>query len=395
MNRLSLFLISLLCGALASCSTVDPLPNAQPGTILYGDESDEMAGDIIEIDNGNFLIVGAKENIKTRLSDIMVTKVDPEGRELWTQILKDDARDSYGRYIRKTSEGYAIVVIELATLDETETTEPLVALERYTDGFELISSTNILPPGGFFSGRDYISNFYVTPSGAFLLESKNYNKIFIQRFSSEGVLERTDEFLKGKYGSSVARTFVSNDRGGYTLAYNEASNVDEIRLVYFDSEGNPTGVNENYQLDSAGQVVGVGYLPDGTCLVVTWEWFLRNTQMGESTIRIAGLNGSQITKGTLDVDGYFTNVSVEPDGRIFLFGNSERRMTTDGLGEEITLVLSLEDPSSDPRVYSYGGENGDGMRGVLRASDGRYAIVGFSRSFGAGGSDATLIFHEP
>lgn len=388
--RYKLLLVALLCSALASCRTEDPLPGPPPGTILFGDKTDEIAADIIELDDGNFLIVGGKEEKKSNEYDIMIVKVDQEGREIWTRILEDENRDVYGRFIRKTPEGYGILAFE-AVNNTIYGNQTNLTLERYTEDFDLIRSTALSAPESYYGGGEPVSSFHITSGGSFLIETISYDVVRIQRVTSQGVPEQPIQLSNNSQGYA-SNTFVPSHTGGFVAANIPSYGSNELRLSFYDEEGVPTGNVQTYFLNESGQVLGLTYFADSTYLVALTDY-----SYGSGSISLAhlNLNGTLLEQITLDNDGSFTRIFTNADGSINLFGNSNVNYGNNGSQQTNALVINMDDLNSDDDVTSYGGSVTDGLKNVLKTSNGRYAIVGFTRSFGSGGSDASLIFYQP
>ncbi len=388
--RNKFLLFALLCSVvLSSCRTEDPLPAAPPGTILFGEEQDEIAADIIEMADGNFLIVGGKEDKKSGEYDIMLIKVDSDGGELWTRILEDESRNAYGRFIRRTTEGYAIIVLESNSLNYGTSN---MYLERYTEDFGLIRRTQVTSPDGYYyGGSDPVASFHITSTGSFLVETRTYDRIGIQKFSSDGVPEQPVELANTDNGSRYASVIAPNPAGGYVAAHVPQYNSTSLFLAYFDGDGNQVGTSNAYNLSEPGQVTGVGFLSDSTILVSTYSY----SYEGGGAIAQLDLNGTVLQQVGLDNLAYYSSILSDPDGSFHLFGNGLENYTNSGTLQSGYVVLSMESIQGTEQATNFGGTGGDGLRGVIRTSDGRYAMVGYTRSYGAGGSDATLIFYQP
>lgn len=388
--RVKHFLLALLCcTVLASCRTEDPLPAPPPGTLLFGEETNEIAGDILEMADGSFLIVGGKEEKKSGEYDIMLVKVDANGGELWTRIIEDDTRNSYGRFIRETSEGYAIIVLESNGNNYNVSS---MSLERYTDDFQLIRRTQISSPGGYYYGsNDPISTFLVTASGDYLIETRTYDRIQIQKITADGVPEEPVELLNTDAGASFTSSLSPNFDGGYVVAHFPQYNSNDLMVTNFDENGDLIGGAREYNLQTTGQVTSVGYLPDSTLLVAAYDYY--NGGSGR-LVQLDQVSGLVLREFELSNSGSYAQILSEADGSFHLFGNSQNYGNY-GLQNSGTVILSFDSITDNARATSYGGSDGDGMKSVIRTSDGRYAIVGYTRSYGAGGTDASLIFYQP
>ncbi len=387
-TRLALIAFLLCSLGMVSCESDDRFPAAPSGTILYGDDLGEVAGDILELDDGNFLIVGGKEERRTGRYDIMLIKVDPEGNELWTRVLEDKSRNVFGHLIRKTVEGYAIMVLEN---NDGGYEISNIYLEQYTEDFDLIRRSTVVNPTGYFYGRHGLQNFHVTPSGAFLVETNDYDQVNIIRVSPEGISEQPMKF--GNYiGVGSASVFTTNHDGGYVIAHLEEYGSNELELSFFDDEGGPTGRSQSYFLDHISVIIGIDALPDSTYMVT-----YRNYEASPTPAQVVhlDLNGDVIKQVTLEDEGNFTWFFAEPNGDLALFGNSEPINDDYGTQQRNIQALTIEEFSNKGDRRRLGGTVNDEMTSVIRTSDGRYAIVGYTRSYRNGNADATLIFYEP
>lgn len=388
--RIHLTLIAiLLCSlGMVSCESDDRFPAAPPGTILYGGDLGEVAGDIIELDDGNFLIVGGKEEKRTGRYDIMLIKIDRDGNELWTRILEDKRRNVFGHLIRKTAEGYAIMVLEN---NDGGYEISNIYLEQYTEDFDLIRRSVVVNPTGYFYGRHGLQNFYVTPSGAFLVETNDYDQVNIIKVTPEGISRQPMKF--GNYiGVGSASVFTSNYDGGYVIAHLEEHGSSELELSFFDEEGEPTGRSHSYFLDPMAGIIGVKALPDTTYMVS-----YRKYEASPTPVQVVhlGLNGDVIKQVTLEDQGNFTWLFADTNGDLALFGNSEPINDDYGTQQRNIQALTIDEFSNKGDRRRLGGSVNDEMKSVIQTSDGRYAIVGYTRSYRNGNADATLIFYEP
>lgn len=386
MSGYKIFLFFCLCIALTSCNTPNPLPTAPSGTFLFGEEGDEVAADILEMSDGNFLLVGGKENPATGFYDVMVIKVDSEGSEVWTRVFEDE-RDVYGRFVRRTSDGYVLLVLE--STGRGSIIENLF-LEYYTDEFEFISSSTVTDPSSYFLRNEDLASFHRTPTGDFLLETNGDKWAMISKISSDGTSGERLEF--GNFNTQVKRPSIMTPYwdGGYLVAHIAAIGSRNLFLSFLDSEGNPRGDRWEFDLGSIGRVIGIDCYPDSSCIV----FYRENNSPKVLAIRVDS-DGNQILQIELDDNANFSKIFAHPDGSLFKFVNENRFFDTNGTALKNISTTSLDGLGITTDVTSYGGTGSDEFRNVIQTTDGRYAIVGFSRSFGAGGSDATLIFHEP
>ncbi len=392
--RYSLILLSLLCLALVSCQEQPPLPAAPPGTILFGEKYDEVASDILEDADGNFLILGGKEDKSSGEWDIMLVKVDGTGREMWTRIIEDDDQNSYGRHIVKTQDGYGMVTYEQQSTGSFYGGIN-ISLERYDEDFQLQGRAAITGQGAYNGTNDPVAELFVTPSGGFIVESFGYSETSIQQFSSSGVPSEPINVINGSLGAREARTLIPVAGGGYVMAQSNSLSSNQVLVYSFDEEGNPLSDIQEYFLNQSGQVIGLAVLPDSTYLVTTWSYDYSTASVGGNILIHLDPDGTVLDQINITNQAYFSKVYPRADGSLILIGNSQEVYGPNGLEAPNTVVVYKESLQGDEQVVSYGGDSGDGMRDVVLTSDGRYAIVGFTRSYGAGGSDATLIFHQP
>ena len=176
----------------------------------------------------------------------------------------------------------------------------------------------------------------------------------------------------------------------------ESYGSNRLTLQYFDEDGAQTNNFQDYVLDETGQVVGIAALPDSTILVSLWTYdYYSSSTAGGASIAHLDRNGNLLRQVNIDNQAYFTEIFVHSDGSILLFGNSDGIYDySTGVQTSQVVVNRIPDWTSDGEITTFGGD-ASGMRGVVSVDDDRYGIVGFTRSFGAGGSDATLIYYQP
>lgn len=68
----------------------------------------DEARDIIETEDGHFLVVGTTLSLESAKSDILLVKIDKEGREVWRKTYGKEKNDM-GNSIIRTNEGFLIV----------------------------------------------------------------------------------------------------------------------------------------------------------------------------------------------------------------------------------------------------------------------------------------------
>ena len=394
--RYKLFFFALLCSVLVSCRELPTLPAPPPGTLVFGEDRDEVASDILAMDDGNFLILGGKEDKKSSTWDIMLIKVTPDGTELWTRIIEDDSRDSYGRHIVKIDDGYAIVAYEVANNNGNFYGGVNAFLERYDDDFQLQGRSAISAVSGYGGTADPVAEMHPTASGGALVEVFNYDQINIQAFAPNGNPQEPINFYSGSQGAQRAKSLAPDLDGGFILGLVESYGSNRLTLQYLDGDGAQTNNFQDYVLDETGQVVGIAALPDSTILVSLWtyEYYSSSNPSGASLAHL-DRNGNVIRQVVIDNQAYFTDIFVHSDSSILLFGNSDGIYDySTGVQTSQVVVNRISDWTSDGEISTFGGD-ASGMRGVVPMDDDRYGIVGFTRSFGAGGSDATLIFYQP
>jgi hypothetical protein len=185
-------------------------------------------------------------------------------------------------------------------------------------------------------------------------------------------------------GNSVART----SDGGYIIAgqtYSYGAGLNDVYLIKTDSSGNEEwhqtfgGTEQDYG-ESVAQTADGGYIIGGlTYSFASYcDFYLIKTDANGNEV------WSQTFGGTGANFGY--SVAVCSDGGYVIVGD-----TTLGAGGYDAWLIKTDADGIMQWSRTFGTSSDDYGRSVIQASDGGYAIAGYTRSYGDGSMDVWLI----
>jgi hypothetical protein len=380
------FLVAiLLC---AACTEDKPLPQAPAYEHTFGGAGNEVAGDILRLPDGGFLIVGGKQDPKDKNYDLYILKVDASGNEVLSHKHGDENSDEVGWKIAPTTLGeYAILGTKqtkgVATSQVQITLIDADLNVRWQTTSSLTTAANQLTLHG--------ANFYELQGGGFMAGFATDYFPVSARFDNRGLL--LDDSPRSGYNSDkFAHTFCRGlDSTFVHFTTNQDYNTNGIIIALtYDAYG-------NYQSERA---IGVGIagtyirvqaatgLPDGGYLVS-----IADQSVGGHVI---GFIDQELTDGQYVARASapdYDEVLALPSGKLLFTGNGGNYNGGYGSSGDFQVLL-CDSLGADIRAASYGGQNVESLRGVAAIPTGGAALLGETQSYGAGGSDLYLVFFK-
>lgn len=385
--RLKYLMLALVTLAMASCQEPPERLAAPNGSYAYGEETSEIGSDIVELSDGSFVLVGGQQDDKTGNYQLLVIKLDDQYREVWTRTIENSTKNEYARFVEKTNDGYAMIVYE----SPNQYGSVNVFFRKYSEDFELIGQSSI-PAGENYSGNP-VTGFFPLSNGGFLLGVPGSNEQRVFKLTPNGAVEEVVE-MGTNYNAGLGNFITRTNEGGFIAINTNNYNAGLGRLYYFDENGNITRQISSPAFNNYGGVQGVSHLPNGNFAIIFGEQY--NTQ---SQGIIMDSLGNFVEELDLDATGFFSHLFTQPDGKILLMGNafSDNNYFGGGGGGQNNNILVFQKDSftDDGDQTTIGGANPDKMRNVRLLSDGRYALIGQTQSYGAGALDVFLTFYQP
>ena len=359
---------------------------AQPDTLwtrTYGDISSDAGYGIDETEDGGFIIVGYTYPVGVGSSDLYLIKTDSVGDTIWTRTYGGDNSDG-GYSIQQTDDGGFIMVgytydqhaTNCLYLVKTDAYGDTIWTRAYNDYIrgECVRQTD---DGGYIiAGTTQMENAAIIKTDS--LGIFEWDQIFGSTYLDEGF--SVDQTVDGgyimtgsiclnPYGQSdvlIARTDSDGD-SLWTKMYG-SYNIDKGYCVQLDSEGGFVVAGKFDEEDGADNEPSI--------------YLIKTDSNGDSIwTRIFGTNqkdwGNHMVKTT---DGGYA-ITGACDVVIPWAGGNLCFMKADNDGREEWLL-------------SFGGDDYERGYCVLQTSDGGYAVLGVTHSYGAGGSDIWLLRFE-
>ena len=343
----------------------------------------EVAYSILPSGDGGYIIGGYCDSITTGGMDILIYKLDADGRKVWRTNL-GGVRDDYGFHIERTSDNGFVVVGYSSS---------------YTNGVDDIILYKIDANGTYlwkknFGGisNDYSSSVRETADGGLILlgSSESFTNgsydYLIYKLDSAGNTVWQKNF--GGTGWDYAGTVIQTTDGGYVMfgESNSFTNGGEDFLLFkLDSSGNKIA-RKNF--GGTGSEWAYYYEPSGNAIVQTADGGYAFTGMSDSYTNGAfdiivyriNHNGALLWKknfgGAADDESYA--IQQTADGGFILAGCSQS--FTNG-GEDF-VIYKLDSDGNEVWHKNYGGTSDDAAFCIYQAADGNYVVAGYSVSFG-------------
>gem|GEM_PF-4623031 len=380
-------LLALLTIAFASCQEPPERALAPNGSYTYGDKNSEIGSDLLELEDGSFMLVGGQQDAKTGNYQVMFLKLDAQFREEWTRTIDNPTKNEYGRYIEKTDDGYAVLVYE----NPNQYGSANVLFRQYSEDLQLIGQSSI-PAGENYTGNP-VTSFNKLPNGGFLLGIPGQDGSRIFKLRSSGALE--DQFQLGQNYSNGAGNFITRTRSGYMATNATSYSGGNASVYHFDNNGDLVSQFSSLILNNYGSVMGVSQLNDGNYAILLGDPYNDNY----SGVILDSI-GTYLEDLNIDERGFMFHFESQEDGKLVFFGNTLSQDNYAYFGGSQTsnndgLIYQKDSLSDDGDLTTVGGSNSDRIRGVRRLSDGRYALIGQTQSYGAGALDVFLSFYNP
>jgi hypothetical protein len=371
---------------LLACDPAEVIkPDPPAGTFVYGTEGREIGTDILELPDGDLLVLGATTGEKDEDYEMQIIRIRPDGSEVGTWTYANPGVDDYPGGIIALSSGYLV-----AGFTGNVNTQTQIFLRRLDSDFNLVDETS-LPFAGYTSDKLYLGGMFEKENGGFLVAVKSSSAKFLFDFSDDLVQNSIQQFESPGYNEMGGEFFVKV-ADGYVMAYSASdytsSNTRISAVVqHFDANGAPDYAQtvefyDAYALDLGQLIVhSTGRLA-----------MLYSENYSPSKIRImdsTGVPESDVDPGLGAVMYYLVEL---PGGELALGGNE--RDSRSGPGRNRT-ILSIVDGSGDLASTSvFGEDQPESCRGIFYRSDGTIMLTGSSASYGSGSTDCYVILYN-
>jgi hypothetical protein len=354
----------------------------------YGSTGRDEGYSIAQTSDGGYVVVGRIESSGVP-SDILLVRLDHSGDTVWTKTFGGESHD-VGHSVVVTSDGGFAVAGYTWVSDTTHADMYLVK----TDEDGTVAWT--LTIGG--EGNDNGHSVVQTADGGFVVVGSTesigagHEDVYVVRATPEGdtIWTRTYGGGSADVGCSVAET---SDCGFIVTGYTDSSTPDgrRVYVIRTDSKGDAMWTKTYGEEDhncgySVVQTSDMGFAVAGfseTSSVGEWgAWLLKIDADGDTL-------WSRTLGGTEYDEAY--SVTETADGGLAVAGYTESH----GAGSADAWLVRTDALGNEVWSRTYGGQRIDEGRCVIQASDGGFAVAGYTTSFGSGGCDFYVVKTDP
>lgn len=391
--RIAAVLALAAVGMTACVSPTDPdtprrrIADPAPYFLRTIDMSEYDEGyDIQELDDGGFVVVGRTWMQHTTSKDILLLRIDADGRTLWTKTYGGVYTDE-GYAVKQTTDGGFI----LTGMTESYTNGNSDVWLIKTDANGTMQWSKSFGGTGLDCGLDVIE----CTAGGYLVAGYGQQSFAGRLYAS---LIRTDELgseiWKRSYGTSerdLVTSVIEAEDGGFVLAGST------------ETGGNGSTVLWLFKVDASGEAGPASWTQyvDGP----TSKGAFRLTRSAPGTFGIIGYakppgsesssllfvrtdaSGDMLFETQPHSNAIGTGIAATPDGGYIICGY------TDPLGYDGSDILLLKLNADGGTIWQreIGGNRMDRARSVCAVSDGSYILTGTTQSYGSGNQDLLIL----
>jgi outer membrane protein assembly factor BamB len=344
---------------------------------IYGGDDDDIAYDIVALDNGESAMVGTCKSFGAERSDICVTRMDAEGEAKW-RLMLGGAKEDEGRAITRSTDGNLYVLGMTKSMAENYDKDIYVA-KVSMDG-------KLLWRKAMGGDRDeYPGGLVGTADGGVMLvgdtESfgKGYRDIYIAKLKKDG--ETAFARTIGGKKMDEARGVTRLKDGNFALVGMRdmgSKGYEEFFAMKFDEAGNSIW-NKTFGEYDDDSLMSVAATEDGGMVAVGQTRSYGSEQIDLTVMKLSS-NGKVLWHKVygFKYNEYGNAITVTKDGRVIVSGGT----STLGKGSHSVYMLALESKTG-ALLWShvYGDDDRDIAHGIASLSDGSIISVGQSESY--------------
>jgi len=342
----------------------------------YGGKDDDIAEDIVALENGESVIVGTCKSFDAQRTDICVVRLNAEGKVVWRTLLGGKKEDE-GKAITRAADGNLFILGMTKSLAKDYDRDIYVAkvsLDGKLIWEKAMGGTRDENPGGIAGMADG-GVMFVGDTDSF---GKLYRDIYIGRLTKEGktVFART----VGGEKTDEAHGLTRMKDGNFALVgmrETKGMNYEEFFVMKIDENGKSLWSKTfgDYDDDS---LEGVTATMDGG-IVAVGKTRSYGSQQTDLTVMKLNSSGKILWHKIYGFKYYeYGNaVTMTQDGGFMIAGGT----STLGKGSHSVYMLALDKNGGLLWSHVYGDENRDIAHGIARMSDGSLLTVGESESF--------------
>jgi hypothetical protein len=365
---------------LSSCFVVSGEDTGASWSQTYGGERDEQAFSVVVTSDGGFAMAGYKSiPIGHALDQISksysLVKTDEFGNMTWSKTWTALGREGVRSFVEVSDGGYGLVGIASGECYFVK-----------ADEFGNWEWTQI------FGGKDYrdeqTESVIVTLDGGFAIAGQLYADFWLVKTDTSGDVEWGQTY--GGTADEVAYSLVGTSDRGYALAgftNSSGSGNKDFWLVKTDEYGNMEW-NRTYGGTGWEEATSLIQTSDNGYAIAGYTnssgdggydfWLVKTDEFGN-------MEWNQTYGGTSSDVAY--SLVATSDGGYAIAGET----WSFGAGSGDFWLVKTDDFGNMKWDKTYGGELAECAYSMVATSDGGYALVGYTASFGAGGTDFWLV----
>ncbi len=350
-----------------------------------GGTLDDLVRSIIQTTDSGYALVGYTFSFGAGLNDIYVVKLDMSGALHWTTTVGGSIIDEAYSIIQTADGGYAVAA---TTLSFGTGRNDMYVLRLDANGTLKWSRTI----GGSMAERA-LSITRTTDGGLAVAGATDSfgagsGDMYIVKLDSSGVLQWSRTL--GAVSADIPLSIIQTADGGYALAgytFSFGAGQNDVYIVKLDSSGtlqwNRTVGGTNYDYgQSIIQTADGGYAVAG---------YTQSFGAGNYDTYIVKLDSSGTLQWNRTIGG--TNVDyaysvIQTAGGGFAVVGSTRSF---GAGNDDVYIVKLDATGTLQWSKTFGGIAEDAARSIVQTADGGFVVAGYTRSFGAGNADVYIL----
>lgn len=384
--RIFQFLILLTGTLLLGCETNNPLPDPPAGQFVFGGEWNDFGHSIVETDDGGFLLAGGTQSFSSDgRYDIWLMKADRNGNELWQRTYGSEGTDDIAfRIIRIQGGGYAIAGFTAAQQNGRAD----IYIIKLDDGFNVTFESTFALSSYNYNVLE-IAGLYETPDQGLLIATRAFDDPHLIKIGSNGLIEWERTYFDAT--APIGGNFITPSANGgfFMLAQDDAAwqNNSDYYLYRLDDYGNDLWAVTGSWGNVYPNIHGLIESPDSALIAAYFDNSSYN-------FRIAKLDttGNQQWSVSRTSDFAYNILLNRPAGGFLLCGDRDGRF---GYSANTSIRVEAVDANGEsPDVTGYDGDRNEKVSQAILTSDGRFAIIGQTTSYGVGGVDMFLTFYE-
>lgn len=375
----------------AGCTEEEPLPQPPANQYVFGDAGNEVAGDVIGLLDGGYLLVGGSQEPERNDYDFYLVKANASGGVVFAKRFGDKDYDEVLWKIAPCKNGEFAVLGTKRLKSGGQSTIFITQLDENLDVLRQTENITSVPNTGLAL---YGAELYQFASGdGFIASFSNESYPVTMRFDATGI--KFDEatyadFAGDKLGHRFCMARDSSFRLFTSYTYSGQSPYRFVALK-FDPAGNFLGHQEIIGANNTQEpkISGAATLHNGNYAITMSDRYsgghyvaivAEDLQSATYNERIGGLP-------------YYHMVSETDDGRLLMAGFDFYDVYYGGGADNFRALLT-DSLGFDIRSSAYGGVDVDRPRSICSPASGPSVIVGETQSYGAGGTDILLVIYN-